>query len=423
MRITEQGERLRRDITWNLVPLVLLAGVGLGLSFAISAIWGAGAFGVFDLVRIVFFVFAVIGACGLQFAVLRAVAEAPDDRERVAAVVVGALVPTLGLAVVVTAAFVVLRGPVATLLAKPAVADGMLWAAPGLFCFTLNKVLLCVVNGLRRMRAYAVYTSLRYVLIALGVALAALVDLAADHLAAIWTFSEGVLLVVLLVELVATVDLARGRGWVPWTRRHLDYGARGVIATLGYEINSKLDVWMLGTFADSRVVGIYALAASLNEGAMQLAVVVQNNLNPLVARDLAAGERGAVEALVRRTRRWFVPALIGACALGAVLYPVLIPWVLRDPGYALAAVPFAILMAGVALASPWLPFNQILLMASRPGWHTLLVIAVSAINFAGTLVLIPRFGLVGAALAPSIALLAQMALVAALARIQAGVRL
>ena len=76
-----EASRLRRDITWNLVPLVLLAGVGLGLSFAISAIWGAGAFGVFDLVRIVFFVFAVIGACGLQFSVLRAVAEAPEDRD------------------------------------------------------------------------------------------------------------------------------------------------------------------------------------------------------------------------------------------------------------------------------------------------------------------------------------------------------
>ena len=39
---------------------------------------------------------------------------------------------------------------------------------PGLFCFAINKVLLGVVNGLRRMRAFAIYTSLRYVLIAIG---------------------------------------------------------------------------------------------------------------------------------------------------------------------------------------------------------------------------------------------------------------
>ena len=39
----------------------------------------------------------------------------------------------------------------------------MLWAAPGLFCFAINKVLFGVVNGLRRMRAFAIYTSLRYI--------------------------------------------------------------------------------------------------------------------------------------------------------------------------------------------------------------------------------------------------------------------
>ncbi len=132
---------------------------------------GQVALGVFNLVTISWFAFAVLGAGGLQFAVLRAVAEDPDDRDRLAAVVAGALIPAVGLAAAATGLYVLLRVPFGA-LQGPAVAEGMLWAAPGLFCFALNKVLFGVVNGLRRMRAFAVYTSLRYVLIAVGLLLA-----------------------------------------------------------------------------------------------------------------------------------------------------------------------------------------------------------------------------------------------------------
>src|SRR6185312_5518775 len=136
--------RLRRDVIWNLVPVALLGAVGLGSNFAIFTWWGPEPLAVFNLVTTAFFVLAVLGACGLQFAVLRALAEAPEDRERVASVVVGALVPNVVLAGVMTAVFLALRGPFAQLHHSEAVADGMLVAAPGLFCFSINKVLFNV---------------------------------------------------------------------------------------------------------------------------------------------------------------------------------------------------------------------------------------------------------------------------------------
>jgi O-antigen/teichoic acid export membrane protein len=274
------------------------------------------------------------------------------------------------------------------------------------------------------MRAYAVYTSLRYLLIAGGLVVARVEHLAAAHLPVIWTFAEGTLLLVLIGELVASVSLTRAAGWTTWSRTHLDYGVRGVLATLAYEINSKLDVWMLGASGiDKAYVGIYSLAAALNEGAAQLAVVLQNNLNPVIARSLAVGRADEVVELARRIRRWFVPAMVVACAFGAAVYPFVIPWLVGKPEFADGAVPFAILMVGVALASPYLPFNQVLLMASRPGWHTALVVAIVAINFAGDRLLIPSFGLVGAAIATAIAMVSGAVLVRTFARARAGVRL
>jgi O-antigen/teichoic acid export membrane protein len=420
----DPGRRLRRDVAWNLVPVALLGVVGMGMSFAISSWWGPSAFAVFNLVTTAYFVLAVVGACGLQYSVLRAVAEQPDDRARVAAVVVGALVPTIVLAALATAAFVAIRPLIARWLDSPGVGEGMLWAAPGLFCFAVNKLLFGVVNGLRRMRALAVYTSLRYVLLGAGLVTARAADLAPDHLAAIWTFTEGALLPVLVGELIGTVQLARCAGWTRWVGRHLDYGARGVVATLAYEINTKLDVWMLGVLiADKAAVGIYALAAALNEGVMQLAVVLQNNVNPVVARLLARHELDELHAMVKRSRRWFVPALVAVCTLAAAVFPAVIPRLIGNPAFSAGAVPFAILMAGIALASPYLPFSHLLLMARRPGWHTVLLICVVAINLAGNLVLIPRFGLSGAAMSTAGTVVASVILLRGLARWRVGVRL
>jgi O-antigen/teichoic acid export membrane protein len=419
-----QGRRLRRDIVWNLAPVALLGAVGLGLSFVIARWWGASAFGVFNLVTTAYFAFAVAGACGLQYSVLRAVAEQPEARDRVAAIVVGALVPNLVLAAAATAGFVAIRPLIARWLDSPAVAEGMLWAAPGLFCFAVNKLLLGVVNGLRRMRAFAIYTSLRYVLIAAGLVIARVEHVAPEHLAAIWTFTEGLLLIVLIGELVATVSLGRAAGWTAWTKQHLAYGVRGVLATLAYELNTKLDVWMLGVLvADKAAVGIYALAAALHEGVTQLAVVLQNNVDPVIVRLVVAGDSPELHAMVTRSRRWFVPALVGVCAASAAVFPAVIPWLIGDPGFVAGAIPFAILMAGIAIASPYLPFSHLLLMAKRPGWHTVLLMIAIAVNVIGNVVLIPRLGLAGAAISMAATVVTSALLLRALARWRVGVRL
>jgi len=125
-----RARRLRAGVAWNLLPVFVLAVVGLGLNFVIGRLWGAAALGAFNQVTAAYFVLAALGAVGLNFSVLRAVAQAPEDRSSVGPIVLGGLVPTLVLAALVSMLFLGVRVPVARLLRSDAVANGIWWAAP-----------------------------------------------------------------------------------------------------------------------------------------------------------------------------------------------------------------------------------------------------------------------------------------------------
>jgi len=414
---------LRTGVAWNLVPVVVLGVVGLGLNFTIGRWWGTAALGVFNQVTTAYFVLGAIGAIGINLSALRAIAQHPEDRPRVASIAIGALVPTIVLAAAVTLLLVASRHAIGGWLDSEAVANGIVYAAPGLTCFVINKLLLAFVNGLGRMRAFAVYTTLRYTMIGVSIGIAGVLDLEALQLPIIWTITEVTLLVVLLVETFVTIEFSAGARWRSWVVEHIRFGLRGAGATLLFELNSRLDIWILGAAMSDSAVGIYSMAASLAEGVSQLTIALQVNVNPKIAAQLAGGHTEEVEALVRTTRRWFVPGMIGVCGLGAALFPFAIPWITGQPEFSAGAAPFALLMAGLAVASAWLPFNQILLMGGKPGWHTTYILVAVAANIVLNLLLIPRLGLVGAALATAIALVTSAVWLRRVARSLVGVRL
>lgn len=415
--------KLRTGMVWNLVPVAVLGVVGLGLNFAIGRWWGTSALGVFNQVTTAYFVLASIGSIGINLSALRAIAQKPDDPARVAAIVVGALVPAIALAAIVTLLMFVGRHAIGGWLRSDVVAEGIVYAVPGLGCFVINKLLISIVNGLGRMRAFAVYSTLRYAMIGVSLGIAGALDLDAIHLPIIWTITEGTLLVALVVETACTVRLSRAAGWQPWVVEHLRFGIRGAGATLLFELNSRLDIWILGAAMSDSAVGIYSMAASLAEGVSQLTTALQVNVNPTIAADLAANRPHAVEALARRSRRWFVPGMVAVCGLAAAMFPFVIPWITGEPAFAAGALPFAVLMLGLAAASPWMPFNQVLLMGGRPGWHTIYILISVAANVVLNLLLVPFYGLMGAAIATAIAFVASALLLRRVARSLVGVRL
>jgi O-antigen/teichoic acid export membrane protein len=421
LRERTQG-RFQRDVLWNFGSLVVLGVSGIGLQLLIARIYGEAALGVFNQVFAAYIVFSQAAVGGIDRSLLRATAEHSGDRERVTTLVAAAAWPTLLLASISTAIFYASGGWVAEMFESPGVATGIAWAAPGLFFFAINKVLLAATNGLRRMRAFAVLNALRFVLILVGLLVAIALDFDSDALGFVFTFSEGLLFLVLAVEVGLQLVRITGREWVRWSFLHLRYGLKSAASGVLLELNSKVDILMVAYFLDDARVGIYAFAANLAEGVFQPLVVLQNNYNPLLAQNIAAGKHAELRAMTDKGKRTSYLLMFGICGCAALVFPLYVMLGGRA-GLWDSWLPFAVLMLGMFGAAGYMPFAQTLLMANRPGWHSLMMVGIVLVNVVGNWLFIPLFDIVGAALGTCICLLSSAVFLVGFVRWRVGVRL
>ncbi len=397
------GGKFQQDVLWNYASLAVLGVSGIALNVLIGRRYGDATLGVFNQALAAYIFFSQIAVGGINLSVLRAVAEHQGDRKTITSIVIGSLVPTIVLAAVTTLVFYVARAPIAALLESDGVATGIAAATPGLFFFALNKVLLGVVNGVQRMRAYAVYTALRYALILGGLVVAMVVELDGDKLAFVFTFAESLLFLVLAIEVGRQLAFPFDKSWTAWTRVHLSYGVRSVLSGVMLELNARVDVLMIGYFLSDAAVGVYTIAAMVAEGVWQLLVVLQSVYNPILARQIAQRAHAELHAMVAKGRFLTYLGMTVVGVLSVFAYPIVVGVLLGKPEFMESQGPFSFLMLGIVLASGYIPFGQTLLMGGHPGWHTALMAVTVTSNVIGNAMLIPIYGLNGAAAATAIA--------------------
>jgi O-antigen/teichoic acid export membrane protein len=422
----EPPRRFRRDVAWNVASIAVLALSGVALNAIIARAYGAAALGVFNQVMAAYILFSQLAVGGVNLSALKSIAESPEDRPRTTAIVAGSLALVLALGGLATLAYLLAREPVARALESPGVATGIALSAPGLLFFAVNKVLLSALNGLRRMRSFAVFTGLRYALIVAGLGAWLANDPArvrGDGIAFVFTFSEGLLLLGLAVEVGRQLSFPVGGEWKAWVGPHLRFGVKSFASGILLELNAKVDVWMIGLYLADADVGVYAIAAMVAEGVYQLLVVLQNNCNPLLAKLLAERDWGGLSELVRRVRGRTYAGMAAVAALAIAAFPAAVDLLAGKHGFEGAHAPFALLAAGIVLASGYVPFGQTLLMAGRPGWHSAFMLATVAVNVAGNAILIPRFGIAGSAAATALSMLASVFLLKAFVRAKVGARI
>jgi len=405
-----------QDVLWNFASFVIMGVCGVLINFIIAGFYNPEVLGVYNQVYAVYIVSSQFAVVGIHLSVLKYVAQYVHEKERTRAIVSSALLLSASFALLSCLILWIGRWLIAAWMESPAVGNGLAWALPGLFFFSLNKVILSVLNGQSRMKLYAVFQALRYILMIAVIVLVAWSGLPGENLSMVFTVAELVLLLGLLPAIWPSLGFPGWQELRSWMRLHFDFGMRGFLSNVLLGLNPRVDVLILGYFSSDFTVGVFSLAASAAEGLYQLPVVLRTNLNPILVRQISEGRMDELRALARRSMRWTYLSILGVGLLAVLVYPLGLNLVANQEKFIQSWPIFAILVVGIVAASGYIPFSNILLLAGRPGAHTLMISLQVFFNIAGNLLLVPYWGGYGAAIATSLAYVFLVVLVKVFAR-------
>jgi O-antigen/teichoic acid export membrane protein len=186
----------------------------------------------------------------------------------------------------------------------------------------------------------------------------------------------------------------------PLARRLVAYGSRAQLGSVLTLLNLRLDVLILGVLTGSATVGTYAVASRYTELLRLPSQALYWVEYPRFAR---AGGRAAIARA-----RWLLPRAVGLTSLAAAplaLAAGLVIPLLFGPRFAPAVLPAQVLAVGLAAEGLNGLVTAYLFGTGRPGLNSLATGAGLAVTVLLDLLLIPRLGVLGAAVASTLAYL------------------
>lgn len=415
--------KLSQDVLWSVASLGFLAFGGILSNLIIVSLEGVQALGIFNQSYAIFIVLSQIGVGGLQFSVLKHVSYHQKDLSKSSAILFAALLLVGFLAGTISLLAYLCADWITILLDSPEVGTGFMWAIPGLFFFTLNKVLIMFLNGLAYMRAYAIFRSLRFIFLPLAIVCIILSQAPASTLPLALSITELLLFIGLMIY-CATIWVLRPLAEIAgWFSKHISYGTRGCLSGILIEMNTRVDVLMLGYFSNDLNVGIYSFAAMLAEGFSQLPLVLRWNFDPIIGSFFSKGQTEQISRFSQRTRKILWPVMLLTGVVAIWVYPYIFSLASSENFVQSGQIVFAIITVGIIGNSGFRPFLGILLQGDRPGTYTLLNLGLLLGNGIFNILLIPYLGLYGAALATMFVYIIEAIALVVYARKYFGVRL
>ena len=392
------------DLLCNYASLIILGSTGLLLNIIVANYYDPETLGIFNQSISFYFIGSMICSFGINFSVLEAIPKA--NKNEIKAIIFGALLPLLLSSSFFIVIFFNSLPLITTLLDSKNLYNGLISIMPAIFFCSLNKVFLYgIYNGLRKMKEFAFFQALRYLLIIFSLCLFLNFSIKGYYLPAIFSISEIILFLLMFYRINNFTNFVQAKNWLKWSKKHVEFGFKAVFSGLITETNTKVDILMIGFFLSDKYVGIYSFASLFIEGYVLLIKVIKDNYNPVFSNYLKLPNRSKLKSFFRKVKyqTYFISSII-SISLIVVYYPFM-KIILVNDKYLDSFIPFLILLIGINLSSGYISFHEIFAMAKMPGLNTLFMLIFVMINVILNLIMIPNWGINGAAIATALSYL------------------
>lgn len=191
---------------------------------------------------------------------------------------------------------------------------------------------------------------------------------------------------------------------LPLTRKLAHFGLPVLATTVGGKVIGYIDTLFLTYFRTLGEVGVYNVILPSALVLLDLGTTLATLLLPLSSELWAKGEHLRLEQGIRVLHR-FLFALVLPVLLTVLVFADLLINVLFGESYSNGALAFQILIIGVLFCIVASVNNSILSGIGQPAKVTKIVLLAAGVNIVVNVLLIPRHGITGAALATSVSYL------------------
>lgn len=180
----------------------------------------------------------------------------------------------------------------------------------------------------------------------------------------------------------------------------LSYGYRAHLSNILAFINYRADIFLVNFFLTPFATGIYVIAVQFAEKLWMLSQAASTVLLPRLS---SMHEDPQARSTLTNKAFLLVSGLTatGAIVLSAILYYLIKPVFGGD--YSSVYQPFLLLVPGIIAGAGARIQSNCIAAAGKPEWNMYVSFFVLSLNIAGNILLIPTYGVAGAATATSIA--------------------
>lgn len=403
------SSKFKSDVIWNILAYGGMVVIGILLNILILKFYDEEALGVFNQTYAIYIFLSQLAVGGVHLSIQHFIPRFYHRTSYVSDFVLTALIISLISSIVVIALGYWCIPLFQSLLNSKNVEYALYLTLWGLLFFSFNKIILSAHNGLRNMKLFAFFQFLRFALMLLVLLYFIVQHYDMVYLSSILAISECVLFFLLFISILKHLEFKINSRTIKIMKIQFLFGNKAMIGNVLLDLNTKIDIFVLGIYLSDAMVGLYSMAATIFEGFSQIAVLLRNNFNPIITRVFAKNDTSLLLRVIRKNIRIFNRVILILGLISVVFFP-LVPYVFGFQNILTMFFIYTILTMGFIITGGYQVLLMIFNQLGNPSLQTLSILMTCLSNVIFNFILIPFMGLYGAALGTALTFLFQMIL-------------
>ncbi|AKB84299.1 flippase [Methanococcoides methylutens] len=394
-----------KDIQWSFISLAVTSFSHLLLRIVLGKELGPTGLGIYTLVFTIYMFGMQFAAFGIGAALTKYVAQYSDEQEKIKEFVSSGIIASLVSGSAISILLYSLSSTISIqLFHNPEMTELLKLTAFCIPFIAIQKSVIGTLNGLRKMKSYAVVNIVQNVSIMLiSIILVLFLDM--NVRGAIVGFVIPTILIGTISLIFVKNYLTTKQALIKTVLKEVSiFGFYVVLANSIGIINTQIDSILIGHFMNSTDVGYYAVAVIFMSGITLLPQATQRVTTAAIAKYYAENDLESVREVIKGTMKKTFLLTIIITLFFALFGKNLIEIIFTEefiPAYA----PLLILTIGYAIYATFVSVGSCLSSIGKVEIVFKISAVCAVMNTLLNIALIPKYGLIGAASATTASLL------------------